>query len=95
MILGDPKIDDFRSRWKRERKSAERADILNTCVAVVVAAALAYWAYGTLAHAVLFAFLVFAVAAVGNRVCTDLRQYRAQDEGRKLVDEHFDKKGGE
>jgi hypothetical protein len=92
MIQDDPEIATFLERLKRERKTAEWSDMGNTLVVTVIGGALAYWAYGTIAHTLLFAFLVFAISAVGNRVTGDIRQYRAQDEGRKLVDEHFERK---
>jgi len=91
VIPDDPKIDAFFERLKKERKRAEWSDMGNSLVMAAIGGALAYWAYGTIAHTVLFAFVVFSVSAVGNRVAGNIRQYRAEDEGRRLVDEHFEK----
>lgn len=56
----------------------ERADMMETLAMAAIGAALAYWAYGTLAHALLFGFLAFAVSAAGNRVVAELRSHRPQ-----------------
>lgn len=91
MIPDDPKIDAFLERLKRERKRSDWSDLANTLAMAAIAGALAYWAHGTVAHTVLFAFVVFSVSAVGNRVTGDIRQYRAHEEGRRLVDDHRDR----
>lgn len=84
MIPDDPRIDAFFDRLKKESWVADWSDMGNSLVMAAIGGALAFWAYGTIAHSLLFAFVIFAVSAVGNRVTGDIRLHRAQDEGRRL-----------
>ena len=91
MIPDDPQLQAFLDRLEVETNASNRRDLLNTLFAALVGAALAYWAYGTVAHTLLFGYVVFAVSAVANRVTGEMRSQAAREEGRRLVDEHFDR----
>ncbi|RWK63517.1 hypothetical protein [Mesorhizobium sp.] len=82
-----PEMKDFFDRLRADTKKDGRQDMMETLVMAAIGAALGYWAYGTLAHALLFGFLVFAASAVGNRIVAELRMQRAQDEARRLMDQ--------
>lgn len=87
-MSGDsPEMKDFFERLRADTKKDGRHDVMETLVMAAIGAALGYWAYGTVAHALLFAFLVFAASAVGNRIVAELRMQRAQDEARRLLDQ--------
>lgn len=70
----------------RDLKVAQREDMANTLVTAMIAAALAFWAYGTLAHSFLFSFVAFSTSAVGNRVVWEMRRQRAVEIGRRFDD---------
>jgi hypothetical protein len=71
---------------KIDSKKKYRDDLWHTLVMTAVGAGLAYWAYQTVAHTVLFGFLVFSVSAVGNRISGELYQYRTKQEATALMD---------
>lgn len=82
-----PEMKNFFERLRADTKKDGRHDMMETLAMAAIGAALGYWAYGTLAHALLFGFLVFAASAVGNRIIAELRMQRAQDEARRLLDQ--------
>lgn len=69
-----------------EKKRHERDNILNTFIAALVGAALAYWAWQTIAHAAFAFSLFFTISAVGNRISFELFQLRAQQKVREIMD---------
>ena len=71
---------------KIKSRKKYRDDTLNTFIMAAVGAGLAYWAYQTIAHTVLFGFIVFTASAVGKRVSGELYRWRAQIESNKLMD---------
>ena len=80
-------MKDFFERLRTDTKKDGRHDTMETLVMAAIGAALGYWAYGTVAHALLFGFLVFSASAVGNRIVAELRIQRTQDEARRLLDQ--------
>ncbi|MDU0365135.1 hypothetical protein RWK44_32720 [Rhizobium sp. 25PS6] len=78
----DAHLEDLRIKSKKKY----RDDIWNTLFVTAIGAALAYWAYETLAHTALFAFLSFNIVAVGNRISGELMQWRAKIEANQLMD---------
>jgi hypothetical protein len=82
----DSEFDAFVQKTKAENKAHERSDLMNTSVSALIGAALAYWAYGTVAHAVLFGYVIFGLSAVANRVVWELRRQQISDESRKFID---------
>jgi hypothetical protein len=87
MTADTPEMKDFFDKLRADTKKDSRHDIMETLAMATIGAALGYWAYSTVAHALLFGFLVFAACAVGNRVIAELRRQRAQDEVRRLLGE--------
>jgi hypothetical protein len=71
---------------KIEKKKRERDTIVNTVIASVVGAGLAYWAWQTIAHAAFGFALFFTISAVGNRISSELFQIAAQQKGREIMD---------
>lgn len=80
-------MDAFFDRVKADTKKARREDLRETLAGAAIGADFGYWAYGTVAHAALFGFIIFATSAVGNRVVAELRMERAQEEAKRLLDE--------
>lgn len=81
-----PELDDYLAKLKAETKTRGRDQVINSLITMAVGAGLAYWAYGTTAHTVLFAFLVFVVTSVKNAVEQQLHQFRASIESKMLMD---------
>jgi putative Mn2+ efflux pump MntP len=67
-------------------KIRSRDDLWNTAIMTIIAAGLAFWAYHTVAHAVLFGFVAFVVVAMGNRLSGELHQWRSKIEANQLMD---------
>jgi len=86
MSSDDPQFAAFLAGLKKERAASGWSNLGNALGMAVLGGALAYWAFGTLAHTALFAFMLFAVSAVGNRIHDELRQQRASDEAARLRD---------
>ncbi|WP_421477692.1 hypothetical protein [Agrobacterium tumefaciens] len=84
----DP-MEDFKRRLAAETKTKARDQVINTLIAVVIGAALAFWAYGTIAHMTLFSFVIFVVVSVKNTIEQTLHQFRASIESKLLMD-HLD-----
>lgn len=87
MNLDSPEMQAFYTRLNEDRRKQARRDMMETLAMVVIGAGLACWAYGTVSHTLLFAFVLFAVSVVGNRVVWEMRTQRAKDEARLLLDE--------
>lgn len=87
MTPDNPELERFFEQLKADTKKVHRSNLANTLVMAAIGGGLAYWAYGTVAHTVLFAFVVFSIFAVANRVTDDMRVNRAKDEARRLYDE--------
>lgn len=81
-----PEIDAHLADLKIKSRKKYRDDLWNTLIMAAIGAGLAYWAYQTVAHAVLFGFVVFTASAVGNRVSGELYQWRAHVDSNKLMD---------
>ncbi|ANL64774.1 hypothetical protein AMC82_CH01081 [Rhizobium phaseoli] len=81
-----PELDLHIAELATKTKARAREDLWNTAIMTVIAAGLAYWAYRTLAHAVLFGFMAFVVVAMGNRVSGELYRWRTNNEANKLMD---------
>lgn len=87
--MSQAQLDDYMAKLKAETKTKARDQIINTLVAIVIGASLAYWAYQTIAHMVLFSFLVFVVVSVKNAIEQQMHQFRASVESKMLMD-HLD-----
>ncbi|KQQ72411.1 hypothetical protein ASF70_12825 [Rhizobium sp. Leaf321] len=61
-----------------------RDQIINTVISMVICAALAYWAYGTIPHMVLFSFVIFVVMGVNNSINQAMHQFRASIESKLM-----------
>lgn len=81
-----PEIDEHLAKVKAEAKKRNRENVVNTAIASIVGAGLAYWAWQTVAHAAFGFSLFFTVTAVGNRVSYELFQIRAQQKATEIID---------
>ncbi len=81
----DP-MEDFKRRLAAETKTKARDQFINTVISVILGASLAYWAYGTIAHMVLFSFVIFTIMGVKNFLEQALHQFRASVESKLLMD---------
>lgn len=81
-----PEIDEHLVKVKAEAKKRNRENVVNTAIASVVGAGLAYWAWQTAAHAAFAFSLFFTISAVGNRISYELFQLRAQQKANELLD---------
>ncbi|MDM9628455.1 hypothetical protein QTL95_21395 [Rhizobium sp. S152] len=81
-----PEFDTHLAALMIKSKKRSRDDLWNTAIMAVIAAGLAYWAYHTVAHAVLFAFLAFVIVAMGNRISNEMHQWRSKIEANRLMD---------
>jgi ribose/xylose/arabinose/galactoside ABC-type transport system permease subunit len=81
-------LDDYMAQLKAETKTKYRDQVLNSLIAIVVGGGLAYWAYGTVAHTLLFAFIVYAITAAKNGIESQMHQFRASMESKRIMDRH-------
>jgi hypothetical protein len=86
MADDDLEIKTFAAARKTEAASRRRSDMWSTAIASAVAGVLGFSAFQTWAHAALFAFIVFSVSVVGNRVTWELRDQRLVEEERRLAE---------
>ncbi len=84
--MSQAQLDDYMARLKAETKIKAKDQIINSLIAITVGASLAYWAYGTIAHMVLFSFLIFIIVSVKNAVEQQMHQFRASIESKLLMD---------
>ncbi|MEI3807562.1 hypothetical protein V6R85_23870 [Agrobacterium sp. CCNWLW32] len=78
-------LDQHLETIKAEKKKRERDNMINTIIASLVGAGLAYWAWQTIAHAAFGFSLFFTVTAVGNRISFELFQLRAQQKATDIM----------
>jgi hypothetical protein len=71
-------LDRHLEAIKAEKKKHERDNMINTIIASLVGAGLAYWSWQTIAHAAFGFSLFFTITAVGNRISFELFQLRAE-----------------
>ncbi|MGJ7040915.1 putative membrane protein YccC [Shinella sp. BE166] len=81
-----PQLDDNMQRLAAHTKVKARDQVINTMISVVIGAGLAFWAYGTLAHMLLFSFVIFVVLGAKNALEQALHQFRASIESKMLMD---------
>lgn len=81
-----PQLDDYMQRLAAQTKVKARDQVINTSISVVIGASLAFWAYGTLEHMLLFSFLIFVVLAAKNALEQSMHQFRASIESKMLMD---------
>lgn len=81
-----PELDLHLADLKNKTKKRSSEELWNTAIMSVIAGGLAYWAYQTVAHTALFAFLTFVVVAMGNRISGELFQWRSKIEANQLMD---------
>ena len=86
-MTDSPQMQAFFRRLEEDTKKHGRSELMETAVMAAIGGGLGWWAYGTVAHSFLFAFVVFSATAAGNRIMGELRQRRAQDEASRLLDE--------
>ncbi len=79
-------LDDHLAVVRAEAKKRTRDNAANTVITSIVGAALAYWAWHTVAHAAFGLSLFFTVSAVGNRISYELFQNRAQQKASRILD---------
>lgn len=80
-------LEDYLAKVKNETKASERDNIFNSLASAAIAGGLAFWAFETLAHGVLFAWVVFTISAVGNRVSGEMRRARVKVEADRIMDQ--------
>lgn len=77
-------------KWLRETDARNRYvtknDMAESLANAAIAGALGFWAYWSIAHAVLFAFIGFSIFAVGNRVIFHLRKEKLDLEKEQHLD---------
>jgi hypothetical protein len=81
-----PEFDAHLADLKAKSRRKYRDDIWKSLVVIAIAGGLAYWAYETVAHAILFAFMAYCIAGVGNRISGELYQWRTSLDGNKIMD---------
>ncbi|CAN7331846.1 hypothetical protein [Neorhizobium tomejilense] len=87
--MSQAQLDDYMAKLRAETKTKARDQIINTLVSIVIGASLAYWAYGTIPHMVLFSFVIFVVLSVKNSIEQSMHQFRSSVESKMLMD-HLD-----
>lgn len=80
-------LEDYFVKARAETKASERDNILNSLASAAIAGGLAFSAFGTLSHSLLFAWVVFTISAVGNRVTGEMRRTRVKDEANRIMDQ--------
>jgi hypothetical protein len=86
--MADDEVDlrTFRTARRTEARLRRRSDMLSTVIGSVVAGVLGDLAFRTWAHALLFAFVVFSISVVGNRVIWALQDSRDAEDERRLTE---------
>lgn len=79
-------LDDHLAKVKDEAKRRNRDNAVNTAIASIIGAGLAYWAWQSTAHAAFGFSLFLTITAVGNRVSYELFQLRAQQKASEILD---------
>lgn len=79
-------VEEFLKAEKLVMKSELRSDLINMVFMILVTGGLAFWAFGTVAHAFLFAVIMYAILGIAHRLSSDSRRHRMQDGAEKILD---------
>ncbi|MBD8663042.1 hypothetical protein IFT59_07220 [Rhizobium sp. CFBP 8752] len=87
--MSQAQLDDYIKKLQAETKVKARDQVINSLVSIVIGAGLAFWAYGTIPHMVLFSLMVFVIMGVKNSIEQALHQFRASI-GAKMPMDHLE-----
>ena len=82
----DPEFDKWLRMEQARIRFISRNEVVESVTTALIAGGLAYWAFWSIAHALLFAFMGFSMFAVGNRVISHMRSEKLERQKERQLD---------
>ena len=82
----DPQFESWLRDVDARNRYVTKNNMFESLANAAIAGGLGFWAYWSIAHAVLFAFIGFSIFAVGNRVISYLRKEKLDLEKERHLD---------